>query len=79
MGSRSKCRKSGRSVSSHREYHGLRSMQPRFTTQRSERRSCTIGKAMTPVVCRILHVFSQGGEGSGVRFMKKNCPWMPFG
>jgi hypothetical protein len=55
-------------------------MQPRFTTQSSEARSCTMGKGMRfRERCMIEQVSIHPGRGDGARFMKKNLPWMPFG
>ncbi len=55
-------------------------MQPRFTTQSSEIRSCTIGKSITfPDACSIEQVAIHSGRGAGARFMKKNSPAAPFG
>jgi hypothetical protein len=57
-------------MSSQREYHSLRSMQPRLTSHSSEARSSTIGKAITlPEPCSIAQVRSQAGALDGVRFM----------
>ena len=62
-------------MSSQREYHGLRSMHPRFTSQSREARPWTIGNAMRFFErCMMAQVSSHSGLGDGVRFMKKNFP-----
>ncbi len=55
-------------------------MHPRFTTHIRLARSWIIGKSMTlPEACSIEHVSIHSGRGLGVRFMKKNSPYAPFG
>jgi len=50
-------------------------MQPRLTTQSSDARSCTMGKAIRLAdLCMMGQVSSQSGWPGGVRFMKKNFP-----
>ncbi|CAN5688013.1 hypothetical protein BH24GEM1_BH24GEM1_19280 [soil metagenome] len=55
-------------------------MQPRFTTQSSDARSCTIGNAIRfDDLCMISQVSIHSGRGEGARFMKNHLPRMPLG